>query len=83
MWYYKGISFEEIDCMQIDYAYSLYEFAVKKEANENLLKLNMMDYPNMSKPDRTKLFRGIKEIAEPIDKSQLKTTEDITRFLNG
>lgn len=81
--YYNGYTFKEISQLPINFAISLLELAVQKEAKNNLLRLNMMDYPNMKKEDRRKLFKAIKSIAQPVSALPMKTTKDLVGFLNG
>ena len=50
------------------------------QARENLLELNISDYPRMDKNNRRKFFNSIKRIATSNDNTPLTTTEDFAKF---
>lgn len=52
------------------------------QAKENLLKLNVMDYPNMDNKGRKKLFNGIKKVATSNDIKKEATTKDLADFFS-
>jgi len=81
--YYDSLSLRDVENMQMNEALSFYELAVKREAMDNLLKLNIADYPNMKDANRKKIFMSLRDIAYPVSEQSLGTTEDLQRFING
>ncbi len=81
--HFYGWTIDQLDNVSVVDIKWLSDAMLRINAQETLVKLNISDYPNMGSNDRRKFHKSIHEKAYPLNKKDLRTTEDLARFLNG
>lgn len=77
---FKPDDLENMPCDEFD----SYWLAIERiEAQEQLMALNISDYPHIKQKGREKIHRGIFEKAFPVDESKSVSTEEMASILGG
>lgn len=85
--FYGSLDFDTIKQMPCD-EFDIYWQSIEIiEAQEQLMQMNISDYPHIKQTSREKLHRSIHDIAFPKDQKKALTTDDVAkalgRSLNG
>ncbi len=66
------------------YDYRKYIWSIERiEARENLLQLEMNDYPHVGQEARTRIFEKYDKVARPEFYNKRSRPEEIKKFLSG
>ena len=79
MAYFYGWTDEYIEELEFGKALEYYEGVTVIEAQENLVKMNITDYPRMSSEGRKKFYRQMRRLAYPDGLQKQMSFEDFAK----
>lgn len=82
---FYGMSLEEVYSLDNDESLLLMQACHALEAQENITSLRIQDWPHMKKEARSKLFRDLNKLANPVilrEERKPLTTQDLAAILN-
>jgi len=79
---FYGLSLEEVENMDVATYGSLYQSLHKIEAHEQLLAMQVSDWPNATKEYRKKTHRKLVKLSELDDQKKILSSSELREKLN-
>lgn len=81
--HFYGWTHDEVERLSFDMARQYFEAISVIKAQDNLITMNIADYPRMKDGSRRDFHRAMHRQANPAELSKISTTDDVFRMLNG